>query len=105
MLKQYYDILGLSPNADKESIKKAYRKKALKYHPDINPSKASTETFLQIKEAFDVLYNDKYPRYESQVNKNTTENPKYTYHYRRYGTKRDDSFKRKNTRINYNHEL
>ena len=56
--RDYYEILGLDRNADKKEIKKAYRKLALKYHPDKNPSKDAEEKFKEISEAYAVLYDD-----------------------------------------------
>ena len=56
--KDYYNILGVEKNASKADIKKAYRKLALKYHPDKNPDKDSEEKFKEISEAYAVLYND-----------------------------------------------
>jgi molecular chaperone DnaJ len=56
--KDYYDVLGISKNASKEEIKKAYRKLALKYHPDKNPDKDAAEKFKEISEAYAVLYDD-----------------------------------------------
>lgn len=56
--KDYYDILGITKNASKEEIKKAYRKLALKYHPDKNPDKSAEEKFKEISEAYAVLYDD-----------------------------------------------
>ena len=53
--EDYYDILGIDRNADKREIKKAYRKLALKYHPDKNPSKKAEERFKDISEAYAVL--------------------------------------------------
>ncbi len=59
MTKQdYYEILGVPKDADKKQIKKAYRKLALKYHPDKNPSKEATEKFKEISEAYAVLSDD-----------------------------------------------
>ena len=59
MTKQdYYKILGIDKNASKAEIKKAYRKFALKYHPDKNPSKEAEEKFKEISEAYAVLYDD-----------------------------------------------
>jgi molecular chaperone DnaJ len=59
MTKQdYYKILGIKKDSTKQEIKKAYRKLALKYHPDKNPSKEAEEKFKEISEAYAVLYDD-----------------------------------------------
>ncbi len=54
--RDYYEILGVSRNATDEEIKKAYRKLALKYHPDRNPGdKEAEERFKEAAEAYEVL--------------------------------------------------
>ncbi len=57
--RDYYDILGVSKNASKEEIKKAYRKLALEHHPDRNKSSDASEKFKEINEAYEVLSNPK----------------------------------------------
>ena len=54
----YYEILGISSTATKEEIKKAYRKLALQYHPDKNKSPDAHERFIEINEAYLLLYDD-----------------------------------------------
>ena len=55
MGKDYYKILGVARDASEDQIKKAYRKLALKYHPDKNRSPGAEEKFKEIAEAYDVL--------------------------------------------------
>lgn len=55
--RDYYEVLGVDKNASEEDIKKAYRKIAIKYHPDRNPgSKEAEEKFKEAAEAYDVLH-------------------------------------------------
>jgi len=64
--RDYYDILGVSRNASKDELKKAYRKMAIKYHPDKNPDdKESEEKFKEAAEAYEILSDDqKRSRYD-----------------------------------------
>lgn len=67
MLQKYYKILGLSSSASEAEVKSAYRKLALKFHPDTNPG--NEVKFLEIAEAYQVLTGKKQP---STTSSNTT---------------------------------
>ena len=73
MNKRNFDILGIAPTTDKEKIKKAYRKKALLYHPDRNPDPRANQLFIKITEAYEALVNSEK---QSQINQDFT--PKET---------------------------
>ena len=64
--RDYYEVLGVSRNANADEIKKAYRKAAIEFHPDKNPGdKEAEEKFKEAAEAYDVLSNpDKRARYD-----------------------------------------
>ena len=66
--KDLYNILGLEKNASEDEIKKAYRKLAIKYHPDKNPGdKEAEEKFKEVAEAYDILTNpEKKAKYENE---------------------------------------
>merc|ERR1719166_491298 len=59
--RDYYEVLGVSKDADDKQIKKAYRKLALKWHPDKNPNnkKEAEEKFKEIAQAYEVLSDKK----------------------------------------------
>jgi len=60
MKKDYYEILEVSKTASAAEIKKAYRKQALKYHPDKNPGdKEAEEKFKQVQQAYEQITNER----------------------------------------------
>lgn len=59
MAKDYYKTLGIAKGASEDEIKKAYRKMALKYHPDKNKEAGAEAKFKEVAEAYDVLSDPK----------------------------------------------
>src|SRR5690606_26919042 len=57
--KDYYQILGVDPDADSKTIKAAYRKLARKYHPDVSDQPGAEDKFKEASEAYEVLGNEK----------------------------------------------
>ncbi len=57
-MTDYYEVLGVSRDATAEQIKKAYRRAAMKYHPDVNSEADAAEKFKKISEAYEVLSDD-----------------------------------------------
>ena len=64
--RDYYEVLGIDKSADQDTIKKAYRKLAVKYHPDRNPGdKEAEEKFKEATEAYEILSDEeKRPIYD-----------------------------------------
>ena len=56
--RDYYEVLGIDKSADQDTIKKAYRTLAKKYHPDINKSEDAVEKFKEVQEAYEILSDD-----------------------------------------------
>ena len=75
--KNYYEIFNVPMNADTSEIKKAYRKLAKKFHPDINKDPGSDELFMMIQEAYETLTDENARKeYNKTINKN-----KYRHSY------------------------
>ncbi|MGK3989966.1 J domain-containing protein [Sorangium sp. So ce136] len=91
MARDLYSVLGVSRDADEDAIKKAFRKLAMKYHPDKSPGKANEQKFKEINQAHEVL-SDKAKRalYDEFGEESLSQNfdPERARAYRRYANAR-----------------
>src|SRR5512135_510697 len=90
-VKDYYEILGIDRKALQDDVKKAYRKLARKYHPDLNPGDKSAENkFKELNEAYEVLSDEKKRADYDQYGKSPFEGGGPGFDYRTYTS--GDSF-------------
>ena len=83
MAQTPYELLGVKPDASADEIRKAYRKLAKQFHPDINPGKPEAEaTFKEISAAYDLLSDsDKRARYDrGEIDETGAERPPRGYY-------------------------
>ncbi len=76
--KNYYDILGVTPDSDNDEVKSSYRKLARKYHPDVNRDFSSEEMFKDVLEAYETLSDEAKRKTYDMVN-GFYKTPKYDY--------------------------
>ncbi len=97
-LMEYYRLLGVDKYASTEDIKRAYRRLARQYHPDLNPGRNTSMHFIRIKNAYDILHDPvKRQSYDnaSCYSSSPYGNPKEQEHYTRYNPDDEVIFKRK----------
>lgn len=87
-MDRYYQILGLPVGSTKAEIKKAYRKLAMRYHPDRNNGKDAEHMFFQITEAYEILLGER----KAPIVRNVS------YQYQRQYTRRSYNFRRQSYR-------
>ena len=106
-MKNHYQTLNISRNASQIEIKSAYRKMALKYHPDRNPHKKAADFFRQVHDAYKVLSNLSKKNIYDQSIFNTRKEKKRAYandndkYRRKYYTKHDFNFYDFKTKSDY----
>ena len=89
--RDYYEILGVSPDAGEEELKKSYHKLALKYHPDRNPNDpVAQEKFMEVAEAYYVLNDTKKRSLYDRHGHNESQSSNYD-HNRSQGSNSQDS--------------
>ena len=74
MARDYYEVLGVAKSANKQEIKKAYRKLAMQFHPDRNPDDPDAESkFKEASEAYEVLSDDEKRRIYDQFGRRSSD--------------------------------
>ena len=94
-MTDYYKILGVSKNATEEEIKRAYRKLAMKYHPDLNSSKDAEDKMKEVNEAYEQVMKNK--NQSTSSNKSTSNSNTYTSnnsYYQEYNDEDDYTYYR-----------
>jgi len=91
-MKDHYHILGIDHTADEAIIKKAYKRRALQYHPDVNKWAGAAARFIEIREAFEVL-SDKERRasYDMARGSSNSQKEQPTYHRKPHRVTVDDN--------------
>ncbi|XP_078162261.1 uncharacterized protein LOC144557542 isoform X2 [Carex rostrata] len=82
-----YEVLGVPPSATPRDIKRAYRKLALQFHPDVNKEPNAQERFMRIKHAYNTLINS-----ESRFNNATSTRANYSTPYDKKSTAQEEQF-------------
>src|SRR5690554_4473750 len=83
-IQRYFKILGIPPTKNEDLVKRAYRKKAMKYHPDRNTSASAKNKFIEVTEAYDqILLALKLANSVDTSNQNTQYRPRKTYKARK----------------------
>jgi curved DNA-binding protein CbpA len=100
-MNNYYQILGVSKDADSKTIKSAYRKLAKQYHPDISKEVDAEQKFAKIAEAYDVLSDntkreqyDNYGSYDTEGFQKRYQNGNYDQGYSNYDPRYSTQFRK-----------
>lgn len=93
-IKDFYEILGVAKTANEDELKKAYRKLALKFHPDKNHAPGADEVFKKVSQSYDCLTNaEKRKVYDQYGNEDPEQHYRhYTQHYHQEEFNPEDIF-------------
>ncbi|PWH86197.1 J domain-containing protein [Brumimicrobium oceani] len=103
--KRYFEILGIPPTKNENLVKRAYRRKAMKYHPDRNPSAAAKDKFIEVSNAYDkiifALEEAKSQKHSTHNATRQSTNSKYPYQQRQQSKTRtqNNSTEERNERV------